>query len=153
MYRLRLILLKIFDIIFIEKKKGVKEMEEKKMTKKDYYILIKEIVENTDAEEKNELIDFLNKQISQIEAKAEKAKIRATEKQKAGDELRDRVKSILTDELQTADAIVAQIDDEDVTKAKVIARLTQLVKNGDAEKDDVKTQDGRNVKAYKIKSE
>lgn len=128
-------------------------MEEKKMTKKDYYILIKEMVEKIDVEGKNELIEFVDKQISQIEAKAEKAKIRATEKQKAGDELRDRVKSILTNELQTADAITAQIDDEDVTKAKVIARLTQLVKNGDAEKEDVKTEDGRSVKAYKIKSE
>lgn len=128
-------------------------MEEKKMTKKDYYTLIKEKVEETNIEEKDELIEFINKQISQIEAKAEKAKIRAIEKQKAGDELRDKVKSILTNELQTADAIVAQIDDEDVTKAKVIARLTQLVKNDDVEKEDVKTEDGRSVKAYKIKSE
>lgn len=128
-------------------------MEEKKMTKKDYYTLIKEKVEETNIEGKDELIEFVNKQISQIEAKAEKAKIRAIEKQKAGDELRDKVKSILTNELQTADAIVAQIDDEDVTKAKVIARLTQLVKNGDAKKEDVKTEDGRSVKAYKIKSE
>jgi hypothetical protein len=134
-------------------KGDIKKMEEKKMTKKDYYILIKEMVEKIDVEGKNELIEFVDKQISQIEAKAEKAKIRATEKQKAGDELRDRVKSILTNELQTADAITAQIDDEDVTKAKVIARLTQLVKNGDAEKEDVKTEDGRSVKAYKIKSE
>ena len=128
-------------------------MEEKKMTKKDYYTLIKEKVEETNIEEKDKLIEFINKQISQIEAKAEKAKIRAIEKQKAGDELRDKVKSILTNELQTADAIVAQIDDEDVTKAKVIARLTQLVKNDDVEKEDVKTEDGRSVKAYKIKSE
>ena len=128
-------------------------MEEKKMTKKDYYTLIKEKVEETNIEGKDELIEFINKQISQIEAKAEKAKIRAIEKQKAGDELRDKVKSILTNELQTADVITAQIDDEDVTKAKVIARLTQLVKNGDAEKEDVKTEDGRSVKAYKIKNE
>ena len=128
-------------------------MEEKKMTKKDYYTLIKEKVEETNIEGKDELVEFINKQISQIEAKAEKAKIKAIEKQKAGDELRDKVKSILTNELQTADAITTQIDDEDVTKAKVIARLTQLVKNGDAEKEDVKTEDGRSVKAYKIKSE
>jgi len=128
-------------------------MEEKKMTKKDYYTLIKEMVEKVDVEGKNELIEFIDKQISQIEVKAEKAKIRATEKQKAGDELRDRVKSILTDELQTADDITAQIGDESITKAKVIARLTQLVKNGDAEKEDVKTEDGRSIKAYKIKSE
>lgn len=128
-------------------------MEEKKMTKKDYYILIKDIVENTDTEEKTELIEFLNKQISQIEAKAEKAKIRATEKQKAGDELRSKIKSILTNELQTADSLTAQIGDEDITRAKVIARLSQLVRLGEITKEDIKTEDGRNVKAYKIVNE
>lgn len=128
-------------------------MEEKKMTKKDYYILIKDIVENTDTEEKTELIEFLNKQISQIEAKAEKAKIRATEKQKAGDELRNKIKSILTNELQTADSLTAQIGDEDITRAKVIARLSQLVRLGEITKEDIKTEDGRSVKAYKIVNE
>lgn len=128
-------------------------MEEKKMTKKDYYILIKDIVENTNIEEKTELIEFLNKQISQIEAKAEKAKIRATEKQKAGDELRNKIKSILTNELQTADSLTAQIGDEDITRAKVIARLSQLVRLGEITKEDIKTEDGRSVKAYKIVNE
>lgn len=125
-------------------------MEEKKMTKKDYYILIKEKIEETNIEGKDELIEFVDKQISQIEAKAEKAKIRATEKQKIGDELREKIKSILTNELQTADDITAKIDEEDITRAKVIARLTQLVKIGEVEKEDVKTEEGRSVKAYKI---
>ena len=128
-------------------------MEEKKMTKKDYYILIKDIVENANIEEKTELIEFLNKQISQIEAKVEKAKIRATEKQKAGDELRNKIKSILTDELQTADSLTAQIGDENITRAKVIARLSQLVRLGEITKEDIKTEDGRSVKAYKIINE
>ena len=60
------------------------------------------------------------------------------------------IKSVLTDEFQTADAITSQIDGEDVTRAKVIARLGQLVKNGEAEKTDVKTDDNRTVKAYKL---
>ena len=85
-----------------------------------------------------------------IENKAEKAKARAAEKRAAGDELRGVIKSVLTDEFQTADAITSQIDGEDVTRAKVIARLGQLVKNGEAEKTDVKTDDNRTVKAYRI---
>jgi len=125
-------------------------MEEKKMTKKDYYSLIREVVENTEVEDKNELIDFINKQISQIETKAEKAKIRATEKQKTGDELRSEVKAVLTNELQIIDTIMAQINNEDITKAKVVARLTQLVKNGEAEKEEVKTEDGKSIKAYRV---
>lgn len=123
--------------------------EEKKMTKKDYYGLIKDIIENTDVENKDELLEFVNKQVSQIEAKAEKAKAKAIEKKTTGDELRETIKNLLTTELQTADSLTEQINDENVTRAKVIARLTQLVKLGEAEKDDVKTEKGRNVKGYK----
>lgn len=126
-------------------------MEEKKMTKKDYYMLIKDIIENdNNIEEKEELIEFINKQVTQIETKAQKAKIKAEEKKNTGDELRDIVKSILTTELQTSEVITEKIGREDVTKAKVIARLTQLVKLGEAEKADVKTEEGKTVKAYKI---
>lgn len=126
------------------------EEENKKMTKKEYYNLIKNVIEGTDVVEKDELIEFINKQVAQIEAKAEKAKARAAEKRIAGDALREKVKSILTNELQTADEITNQIEDEEeISRAKVIARLTQLVKNGEAEKADVKV-DSRNVKAYKL---
>lgn len=126
------------------------EEENKKMTKKEYYDLIKNVIEGTDVAEKDELIEFINKQVAQIEAKAEKAKARAAEKRIAGDALREKVKSILTNELQTADEITNQIEDEEeISRAKVIARLTQLVKNGEAEKADIKV-DSRNVKAYKL---
>ena len=125
-------------------------MEEKKLTKKDYYSLIKDVLEATESEAKDELLAFVEKQVEMIENKAEKAKARAAEKRAAGDELRGVIKSVLTDEFQTADAITSQIDGEDVTRAKVIARLGQLVKNGEAEKTDVKTDDNRTVKAYRI---
>ena len=39
---------------------------------------------------------------------------------------------------------------EEITKAKVTARLTQLVKAEVATKDTVKTEDGRKVTAYKL---
>lgn len=125
-------------------------MEEKRLTKKDYYALIKEVLETSDVEAKSELLAFVEKQVEMIENKAEKAKARAAEKKIAGDELREAVKSVLTNEFQTADAITSQIDGEEVTRAKVISRLGQLVKNGEAEKTDVKTEDNRTVKAYKI---
>ena len=125
-------------------------MEERKLTKKDYYSLIKEVLEVAEIEAKDELLAFVDKQLEMIENKAEKAKVRAAEKRAAGDELRGVIKSVLTDEFQTADAITSQIDGEDITRAKVIARLGQLVKNGEAEKTDVKTDDNRTVKAYKL---
>ena len=127
---------------------------EKKLTKRDKFEMLKEIVRgDVNVEmtvEQAELVEFLNAQIVAIDTKAEKAKARSAEKKANGDELRDVVQSILTEDYQTIDAIVAQIEGEDVTKAKVTARLTSLVKNGLAEKEDVKDEEGRKLKAYKL---
>lgn len=123
--------------------------KEKKVTKKEYYDLIRSIIEGANIAEKDELLEFINKQVAQIEAKAEKAKERAAERKVAGDELREAVKAVLTNELQTADEITNQIEGEEITRAKIIARLGQLVKNGEAEKADTKVE-SRTVKAYKL---
>lgn len=127
---------------------------EKKITKREKFEMLKEIIRgDVNVEmtvEQAELIDFLDAQIVAIDTKAEKAKARNAEKKANGDELRDVVQSILTEDYQTIDAIVAQIEGEDVTKAKVTARLTSLVKNGLAEKEDVKDEEGRKLKAYKL---
>lgn len=123
---------------------------EKKTTKRDYYEMLKEIVLNANVEGATELVEFLDKQISLIDSKAEKAKVRNAEKKANGDELREAVQNVLTDEFQTIDAIVSQIEGEEITKAKITARLTSLVKNGIAEKTDVKDDEGRKLKAYKL---
>lgn len=127
---------------------------EKKITKREKFEMLKEIIRgDVNVEmtvEQAELIDFLDAQIVAIDTKAEKAKARNAEKKANGDELRDVVQSILTNELQTIDAIVAQIEGEEITKAKITARLTSLVKNGIAEKEDVKDEEGRKLKAYKL---
>lgn len=127
---------------------------EKKITKREKFEMLKEIIRgDVNVEmtvEQAELIDFLDAQIVAIDTKAEKAKARNAEKKANGDELRDAVQAILTEDYQTIDAIVAQIEGEDVTKAKVTARLTSLVKNGLAEKEDVKDEEGRKLKAYKL---
>ena len=123
---------------------------EKKVTKRDYYEMLKEIVVNANVEGATELVEFIDKQVELIDTKAEKAKARNAEKKANGDELREVVQSVLTDEFQTIDAIVAQIEGEEITKAKVTARLTSLVNNGIAEKADVKDDEGRKLKAYKL---
>lgn len=127
---------------------------EKKITKREKFEMLKEIIRgDVNVEmtvEQAELIEFLDAQIVAIDTKAEKAKARNAEKKANGDELRDVVQSVLTNELQTIDAIVAQIEGEEITKAKITARLTSLVKNGIAEKEDVKDEEGRKLKAYKL---
>ena len=125
------------------------EVREKKVTKAMMFEAVREVVEASDAEMKTEMVEFIDKQLEQLAAKAEKAKARAAEKKVAGDELREVVKQVLTDEFQTIDAITAQIAGEDVTKAKVTARLTQLIKSEEAVKEQVKAG-SRKVMAYKL---
>lgn len=98
-----------------------------------------------------DIINYCDVTLAQMANKAEKAKAKAAEKRTAGDELKAVVAGILTDELQTRDAIFAQIEDEsgELTVAKVGARLTQLVNDGVAVKEDVKI-DKRTVKGYKL---
>lgn len=125
-------------------------MAEVKVTKKDWYAQIRAVVEASDNEQKEGILGFIDHEVELLEAKAAKAAERAASKKADGDELRNAVQAVLTDELQTIDAITAQIEGEDITKAKVTARLTQLVKAGVATKDMVKTEDGRKVTAYKL---
>ena len=127
-------------------------MAEVKVTKKDWYAQIRAVVEASDNEQKEGILGFIDHEVELLEAKAAKAAERAASKKADGDELRNAVQAVLTDELQTIDAITAQIEGEDITKARVTARLTQLVKAGIATKDMVKTEDGRKVTAYKLGS-
>ena len=112
--------------------------EVKKVTKKENYEMLLEIVENSNSEIKAELVEFITKQINSIDAKAAKAKEKAAEKRAEGDELRAAVKAVLTNELQTAEMILGQIEGEELTKAKITARLTQLIKAGEAVKEDIR---------------
>ena len=127
-------------------------MAEVKVTKKDWYAQIRAVVEASDNEQKEGILGFIDHEVELLEAKAAKAAERAASKKADGDELRNAVQAVLTDELQTIDAITAQIEGEDITKAEVTARLTQLVKAGVATKDLVKTEDSRKVTAYKSAS-
>lgn len=126
------------------------EKEEKRITKRDNYEALKEIVEKSNVENAEMLVEFINKQIEMIDNKSAKAKEKAAEKRAEGDELRAVIKSVLTNEYQTVDAITTQIEGEDITKAKVVARLTQLVNNGEAVKEQGKSEDNKKVMMYKL---
>lgn len=125
-------------------------MAEVKMTKAMWFEAIKAVVEASEVEQKAEMVEFIDAQVELLAKKAEKAKERAATKKVEGDELREVVKAVLTEDFQAIDEIVAQIDGEDITKAKVTARLTQLVKAELAEKEQIKVGD-RKVMAYRLK--
>jgi len=96
-----------------------------------------------------DITDFIEKNIAQLDARNEKAKAKQAEKKAAGDALRAQVKATLGSTPMKVSEIVAAIDDPEVTSAKVVARLTQLVNSGDVVKEDVKI-DGRTLKVYSI---
>lgn len=133
-----------------------------KLTKKDFYAAIRGMVEGIEMVGEipaEEVLAFIDKTVAQIDNKATKAKEKAAEKAEKGDRLYGVVVSALTDELQTIDAITATVEamvaetdmeDMEITKAKVTARLTQAIKNEVAQKEQVKAG-SRRVMAYALK--
>lgn len=98
----------------------------------------------------DDFVNYIETSIAQLDKRAEAAAKRANEKKIAGDELRASIKSVIEESPKTIAEIVDIIDDDTVTNAKVVARLTQLVKAGEAYKTDKKV-DGRPIKIYSTK--
>ena len=116
-----------------------------KKNRRDYFEEIKAIVA-----EDQELVAFVDGEIAKIDNRAAKEKEKRAEKRAQGDELQAAVKAFIQDHegAVTAQVIADEIGGEDVTKAKVTYRATQLVKAGEIFKVTVKTEDGRKAVAY-----
>ena len=121
---------------------------EKKVTKRDMFA---EIITLAREAEREDIVEFCQVQIEQLERKAEKAKERKADKAAKGDALKDAIAAVLTEDLQTAADITEKVMDagDEVTRAKVVARLTKLVKEGIAGKIQVKV-DGKRIMAYAV---
>lgn len=117
---------------------------ENKITKRDMFTHIAEAMADDAA-----VVEFCEKEIASLDAKAVKAKERAEAKRAEGDELCATVASVLTTEPQTREQIFAQVEGEDLSVAKIGARLTQLVKYGKASKVEVSI-DGKKRMAYTL---
>ena len=119
---------------------------EKKLTKKDILAAIRtEVVgmETVGGVPVEAVLEFIDKTVEQIDNKAAKAKEKAAEKKADGDALREEVLSHVTNEWQTADAITQLIGNEDITKSKVVARLSQLVRAEVVVKEQQKVGDAK----------
>lgn len=132
--------------------------ETSKVTKRQVLEAIKELAEQdvdgmfSDTVSAKDVIAYAETTIAQLDSKAEKARAKAAEKKVEGDELRERIFNILTDEYKTIADIVAELDDPDVTPSKVTARLTQLTKAERVHKKDIKI-DSRKLKGYAVGGE
>ena len=97
------------------------------------------------------LAAFAENEIALLDKKAIKAKERAATKRAEGDDLTAAVRAAMsTEDFEPISEIAARIEGEDVTVAKVTYRLTQLVKNGEAEKQELTVPGGEGTKARKI---
>ena len=124
-------------------------MSDKKFTNKDMFITIKALLTGDDVDEAApsdaELIEWCDKKIEILERKADKAREKAAEKKVAGDELQERIYSVLVDagREMTADSILEALDTEGLSKQKIIARLSNLVKAGKVVKDEVRVGEAK----------
>ena len=132
---------------------------EKTYTKREMYEVIKALVDAgvitgeltetgiTEAE----VAKFCEKEIALLDKKATKAKERIATKKAEGDELLAAVRQVLSDEdFEPIADIAARIEGEDVTVSKVAYRLTQLVKRGEATKEQITVAGTDGLKSRKI---
>ena len=112
---------------------------EKNYTKTEKYQMIEDILNTVDGENIDMLIEFVQKEQAALARKATKAKEKAAEKKTEIDELGNVVLSVLNGEPKTRDEVFALVEFEDVSVAKVGARLTRLVDLGLIQKSEVKS--------------
>lgn len=124
------------------------------MTKMDRFASLKDVVMNAEIEDgiREELIEFLDKEIASLEKKAETAKARAAKKKEESDALTEAIYALVSDQLVTVDTIVVELNDESVTRNKVISRLGKLVKENLIVKEKVKDENGSRKMAYRLAS-
>lgn len=120
-----------------------------KKTKETYFNELKGIINaaDIDVETREDYIAFIDKQIEMLDKKKEASKARRAAKTAESDALTDQIYSLLTDEAQTVEEILVALDEEDLTRAKVVSRLGKLVRAGQATKEPIKV-DGQRRTAY-----
>lgn len=123
-------------------------MADVKITKRERFEDLKTVAA---AAGREDLVEFIDEQIAMLDRRLEKAKEYKAKKSAASDELKTKIAAALTHSFTPADVITEQVadGDEEVTKAKVTARLGQLVRAGEAEKITIKV-DKRRVVAYAL---
>ena len=130
----------------------MKNMNVEKKTQTQYFTEIINMIHEMEGSE--EYVQFLRGRIELLTKQGQAAKERKAKKaaEKGDDELTAAVAAQLDSRLKTRDEITEalEVDFPEVTKAKVTARLSKLVKNGVAGKLEVNVGQGRRVMAYAL---
>ena len=120
----------------------------KKVTKKDNFAMLKELAV---AAQRDDLVEFIDAQVESLDKRAAKAKEYKAKKAKASDALTEKIAAALTGDFQNAETITAKVagNDETITKAKVVARLGALVRDGKASKS-IEKEGKRRLTVYAL---
>lgn len=121
------------------------------MNRREFYAFANDVFASIETEGKDEALAFIEKEIAALDAKNEKAKLRAAAKRAEGDALRASIEAVLSNEPMTVNEIMAAVEAEypDITPAKVVARVRQSIENGVVSKETVKLE-GRKLVAYTL---
>ena len=123
-----------------------------KKTQVEYFTEIINMIHEMEGSE--EYVQFLRGRIDLLAKQSEKARERKAKKaaEKGEDELYTAVAAQLDSRLKTRDEITEtlKVDFPEVTKAKVTARLSKLVKEGVAGKLQLNIGDGKRVMGYAL---
>lgn len=106
---------------------------EKKVTKKERFAKLYALVENSNAEDKADLLGFIDHEVELLEKKSSKVTLTAT--QKANLEVIETIKEVLADKPNST--VSELIKDERLsayTNQKISALLKKLIDGGEVEK-------------------
>ena len=126
-----------------------------KITKREMFEAIKETFETGTCKfDAATVMEFCDKEIASLDAKAAKAKERAAAKKAEADVLMGQVEDALTDEYQVIADIAAAVAgvNPDATVSKITYRLGKLVEAEVAEKTQVTIPATENSKARKVQA-
>lgn len=98
----------------------------------------------------SDITSYCETTLTQLDNKKAKAVVAAAKKRAESDEIRKVVYGVLekATEALTPDEIAEIIDDENISKSKVVPRLTALVNEGLVEKTVLKAEGGKKKTAY-----
>lgn len=127
---------------------------EKKITKAEMFNSLKELVSTSmeiDEETKIAYNEFIDKELASLEKRKESAQKRAAANKEASDALTEEILAVVKNSNETlfVDDIVNALDNAEVTRNKVTARLGKLVNSGAVAKEVIKVEGSRKM-GYKI---
>lgn len=127
---------------------------EKKITKAEMFNSLKELVSTSmeiDEETKIAYNEFIDKELASLEKRKESAQKRAAANKEASDALTEEILAVVKNSNETlfVDDIVNALDNAEVTRNKVTARLGKLVNSGTVVKEVIKVEGSRKM-GYKI---